>query len=235
MSAQRAALAETRQELQRVATHVIARRRHAVSGRFGLRATPGGFGTPAFGSAEALEVVRTSGPLLVHEIGGDVRVVSMVGATLAELAATVDVDLTADFNAGRDTPAQGDVDAPIVLDEDVVVELAAWYDLGWRALDAIGIDARQPAPIQLWPEHFDASCVLGIGEGPDERCDVGVSPGDHHHGEPYLYVGPWVSSRPGDPAYWNAPFGALAARSAITTAADAVAFYREGINRFGAS
>ena len=36
-----------------MATHVLARRRHAVSGRFGLRATPGGIGTPAFGPPDA--------------------------------------------------------------------------------------------------------------------------------------------------------------------------------------
>ena len=36
----------TRDELQRIATHVLARARFAATGRFGLRATPGGFGTP---------------------------------------------------------------------------------------------------------------------------------------------------------------------------------------------
>ena len=87
------ALTTTRLDLQRVATHVLARRRHAVSGRFGLRATPGGIGTPAFGSPDALEVVRTAGTSLVHELGGQLRVVPMAGATLADLAALVDVDL----------------------------------------------------------------------------------------------------------------------------------------------
>ena len=87
------ALTTTRLDLQRVATHVLARRRHAVSGRFGLRATPGGIGTPAFGSPDVLEVVRTAGTSLVHELGGSSRVVPMAGATLADLAALVDVDL----------------------------------------------------------------------------------------------------------------------------------------------
>jgi len=228
------ALTTTRLELQRVATHVLARRRHAVSGRFGLRATPGGIGTPAFGSPDVLEVVRTAGTSLVHELGGQLRVVPMSGATLADLAALVDVDLRADFTVGKDTPDLGDVDAPLSLDADEVAGLSDWYDLGWQALDIVGLTAASPAPIQLWPEHFDASCLLAVGPGPDDRCDVGVSPGDDHHEEPYLYVGPWVTRRPGDETYWNAPFGALLPRSAVASVADAVAFYREGLDRLTA-
>src|SRR5438093_1388828 len=41
----------TRGALQRVATHVLARARFLSTGKFGLRATPGGFGTPAFGAS----------------------------------------------------------------------------------------------------------------------------------------------------------------------------------------
>ncbi len=155
----------------------------------------------------------------------------MAGATLADLAAAVDVDLTADFTVGNDTPDIGDVDAPLQLDAEVVAGLADWYDLGWQALDLIGLTASSPAPIQLWPEHFDASCLLAVGPGTDDRCDVGVSPGDHHHDEPYLYVGPWMTRRPGDSAYWNAAFGALKPRSTVTSVADAEAFYREGLAR----
>lgn len=224
-------LARTRLELQRVATHILARRRHDVSGRFGLRATPGGIGTPAFGPSDSPEVVRTSGTSLVHEAGGLSRVVPMSGATLADLASVVGVDLASDFAVGNDTPEVGDVDAPLQIDASTTMELAVWYDLGWRALDIIGLTATSPAPIQLWPEHFDASCLLAIGPGPDDRCDIGVSPGDHHHDEPYLYVGPWATRRPGDPAYWNASFGAVVPRSSVSSVTDAVAFYREGVSR----
>jgi hypothetical protein len=224
-------LTTTRLDLQRVATHILARRRHTVSGHFGLRATPGGIGTPAFESADGLEVVRTSGTSLVHEIGERLRVVPMDGATLADLASVVGVDLTADFTVGKDTPAAGDVGTPLQLDSGVVGELADWYDLGWRALDVIGLTATTPAPTQLWPEHFDASCPVAVGPGPDDRCDLGVSSGDHHHEEPYLYVGPWVSRRPGDEGYWNASFGAVLPRSPTTSVEDAVAFFREGVSR----
>src|SRR4029079_2552518 len=123
------ALTATRLDLHRVATHILARRRHAVSGRFGLRATPGGIGTPAFGSSDALEVLRTSGTNLVHELGGQLRIVPMAGNSLADLAAVVGVDVTADFTAGEDTPDIGDRDAPLQLDDDAVAGLADWFDL----------------------------------------------------------------------------------------------------------
>ena len=231
MSVDAATLRATRLELQRVATHILARRRHAASGRFGLRATPGGIGTPAFGPTDAIEVIRTSGSFLVHEVGPELRVVLMDGATLADLAQAVDVDLASDFTVGRDTPPVGDINAPLQLDDDALGELTDWYDLGWRAVDTATHDAPAPAPIQLWPEHFDASSLVAVGPGPDDRCDIGVSPGDHHHDEPYLYVAPWSSRRPGEEGYWNASFGALLPRSATPSVDAAARFYQEGLTR----
>src|SRR5258705_8950589 len=58
----------TRIALHRIATHVAARARFAATGKFGLRATPGGFGTPAFGAD--VEVIRVAGTQLVRERGG---------------------------------------------------------------------------------------------------------------------------------------------------------------------
>ena len=225
-------LVPTRLVLQRVATHVLARRRHAVTGKLGLRATPGGIGTPAFGPVDDLEVVRTSGGDLVHERGGRLRVRSIDGSSLAELAELVGVDLAGEYRVGRDTPALGDVHAPLVVDVGAVAELAAWFDLGWRGLDVVAASASEPSPPQLWPEHFDASSLVAIGPGPDDRCDVGISPGDRFSDEPYLYVGPWTEDRPGDPAYWNAAFGARLPRSLVADVDAAVAFWQEGLRRF---
>jgi hypothetical protein len=227
-----ATLVATRLALQRVATHVLARRRCDVTGAFGLRATPGGIGTPAFGPPDALEVVRIDGSDLVHEQGARLRVHAIDGASLAGLAEAVGVDLTRPFSVGGDTPPVDDVDEPIVLDAQAAARLAAWYDLGWRALDAIAAVAREPAPAQLWPEHFDASILVSIGRGGDDRCDVGLSPGDRHSDAPYLYVGPWSGDRPGDPAYWNAPFGAWRPWDDVASVESAVGFWREGLARF---
>ena len=206
-----ATFAATRAALQRVAVHVLARRRHALVGRFGLRAAPGGIATPAAGPDH--EVVRTSGAWLLRERTGDAAGtvhLDLRTGSLAEAASLVEVDLDADFSAGSDTPEVGDRDAPLAVDSEAARALADWYALGWRALDEVitelGPDAA-PSVLQLWPEHFDAGCDVGVGG--DRRTNLGASPGDAFHAAPYFYVGPWGDERPGDPAYWNAPFGAV--------------------------
>lgn len=54
---------------------------------------------------------------------------------------------------------------------------------------------------------------------PDVRVNLGGSPGDGSSDgssdEPYPYVGPWTPGRPGDPAFWNAPYGAMRTRSEL--------------------
>jgi hypothetical protein len=223
-----------RVELQRLATHVLARRRHEVSGRFGLRATPAGFGTPAFG--DDVEVLRVAGTALVRERAGDTSAVPIDGASLTALAEFAGTDLSSPFEVGHDSPALGDTEAPLAIDASGAAVVAAWFDLGWRALDAVTVElgARAAASrIQLWPEHFDAACSVAVGPGDGARCNLGVSPGDDFSAEPYLYVGPWGAERPGDEAYWNAPFGAVLRRSDVVAAPDplaaAVGFLRRGL------
>jgi hypothetical protein len=201
----------TRETVHRVATHVLARRRHAISGKFGLRATPGGIGTPAFGPEH--EVVRITGVLLVRERTGEVsRAASLdlSSATLADAAALVDVDLSAGFEVGHATPELKDPGAPLAIDAEAANALAEWLRYAWAVLDAalaaLGPDA-DPSVIQLWPEHFDAAFDVAVA--PQRRTHLGASPGDAPFAHPYLYVGPWGAERPGDASYWNAPFGAV--------------------------
>jgi hypothetical protein len=230
--------ADTRAALQRVATHVVARRRHGLAGRFGLRATPGGFGMPAAGPDH--EVLRTAGTWLVRERTGAEPATSrldLTSASLADAAAFAEVDLGQPFEAGHDTPALGDLAAPLGVAAEAADVLAGWWALGWTALDA-AVGAL-PAPVdasivQLWPEHFDAACDVAAGSS---RANLGASPGDAGHDEPYLYVGPWGDERPGPDGYWNAPFGAVLGRSTLLGAGDplaaAVAFLSEGLRRLG--
>ena len=44
--------------------------------------------------------------------------------------------------------------------------------------------------IHLWPHHFDFSVEWFTGNA-DEQIGTGVSPGDEHHSEPYLYMNPY--------------------------------------------
>jgi hypothetical protein len=61
--------ADTRVELHRLADEVLKPARERVSGRFGLRALPGGFGTPPFGDVLQLHVEGTE---LVARDGAEV-------------------------------------------------------------------------------------------------------------------------------------------------------------------
>ena len=65
-----AGFADTRTELHRVAEEVLGPAREKVTGRFGLRALPGGFGTPPFGEVMQMHVDGTD---LVIRDGDSVR------------------------------------------------------------------------------------------------------------------------------------------------------------------
>lgn len=229
------AFGATSNTIQRVATHILARRRHHLCDKFGLRATPGGIGTPACGPDH--EVIRITGTRLVRErTGATARTTSLDlrTASLAEAAALADVDLTAPFEAGRDTPSLGDVHAPLEIDPSALEALSEWFRFGWVVLDAtlaaFGPGA-EASVVQLWPEHFDAAC--DVAATPVRRVNLGASPGDAFSAQPYLYVGPWDADRPGDPAFWNAPFGAVCTyddlRARPDPVASATAFLLRGV------
>jgi hypothetical protein len=229
--------AATRRTLHLVAAHVLGRRRFAVAGRFGLRASPGGFATPAFGDGP--EVIRVAGTSLVREVGNEARAMTIDGSSLRELARFVDVDIDAPFSVGPETPVYGTPETPLHLDTAATTSIANWYELGWNVLDelisSLPGDA-EPATIQLWPEHFDAASHVGLASR--DRVNVGFSAGDASVPEPYCYVGPWGTDRPGDPGFWNAPFGAvLRATQADMTPdqrAACLAFFRAGLRNAGA-
>ena len=226
----------TRAGLHQLAVHVLARRRSAVTGRFGLRPSPGGLTTPAFGGPDGLEVVRTSGRFLVLERGDDVTVRPIT--TLAAAADLVGVDLGAELSVGTDTPPLAPVDEPLTIDDADARMLAAWWAFGRTVIDEVlATDPvpDEPTTPQVWPEHFDLGCTVGRG---DARLNLGASPGDGYEPTPYLYVGPWSAARPGAPAYWNAPFGAILTHAQIDhlTPAEqrshAIDFIARGLARF---
>ncbi len=194
--------ARTHDALHAVAEHVLAPARYRAEGRIGLRATPGGFGTPRFGADEQL---RVDGVVLVHARGPVERRTPLT--TLAEAAAFAGVPLGAPSEVYTPmTPA--DPDRVLALDDDAARVLAAWFDLGARSLEALCTEfgAQSPSPVQLWPEHFDLGTDLGDKEA-GTRANYGASPGDDTLAEPYLYVGPWDPARRVG-AFAAHPFGA---------------------------
>lgn len=228
----------SREALKQVAVHIVARARSQATGRFGLRPTVGGFGTPEFG--DDLTRVRVSGSVLVRETGGTggatAAAAAVGGATLAELSDIAQVDLSAELDVGHDTPALGDVAVPLAVDAVASQALASWFEVVAAALDRVVADlpaSASPSMVQLWPEHFDVA--LDAAATADRRANLGGSPGDEFSAEPYAYVGPWTDDRPGDPAFWNAPFGAVLEYSRLVGDPDPVAtlaeFYLDGMSR----
>ncbi|MEM8620122.1 MAG: hypothetical protein AAGF73_10395 [Actinomycetota bacterium] len=226
-----------RQQLHRVATHVVSRARAAVTERISLRVLPGGIGTPAFSGAGRR--VRIVGSWLVVEDeaapGGHVVSTSIVGSSLQELAEVAAVDLDAPYDAGPDTPPIGDRNAAIDVDSEALESLAAWFVAAGAAVDdaVIELASRGLAVTgpRLWPEHFDVAIEVHLADG--TGINLGGSPGDGFSAEPYLYVGPWGPERPGDDGFWNAPFGAVFSRTDLQARGTdhAGRFFAEGVAR----
>jgi len=224
------ALTATRSALHRLAAYVVAPTRYAAVGRFGLRATPGGFGTPRFGEDRR---VRVDGATIVDERGADMRVAPIT--SLAAAATHLDSEIDANTAAEHDTPALGDVDTDLGVDPDAAAWVADWFAMAFAALEQVRADAESvdPSIVQLWPGHFDPA----IEEGDeDHRASYGASPGDTAIAEPYLYVSVWWPDRLGlaDDAAWQtgAFVGRTLAVSAFPSAADPVGlaadFWRSG-------
>jgi len=222
-------MSSTRSELHRVAAHVLGRRRFDVSGHFGLRASPGGIATPAFGPEP--EVLRISGTELVREVGTESSQVGLAGSTLADVAHFADVDLESEYSSGPNTPPVGSPDVPLRFDQGELAELVAWFDLGWRVLDTCTTRLGEhwtSSTIQLWPEHFDVGTAVSRKDFPSTN--LGFSSGDAFSPDPYVYVGPWGPERPGDPEFWNAPFGAYVTKELAPDAASALDFFRTALD-----
>ena len=227
--------ATARLELQRLATHVLARARADHGGRFGLRATPSGVGTPLFGPEDT--TLRLTGTTLVREHqtaqGAVAGALDLVGRTLSDAADFAGVDLGQDFTPGDDAPQVGDAGAPLALDPSAAARVLAWFPFGARLLDALLPELSAPTAAQVWPEHFDLGLAAVTGAG---GVTIGASPGDAVFPEPYVYVAPWEASRPGDPGYWNAPFGAVVTRGDLAgpdAVDEALAFVRHGLALLG--
>ena len=224
----------TRTDLHRLCAHVLGRRRYAVSGHFGLRASPDGLATPAFGPEP--ETLRLTSTRLIRETGTQTSSLSLQGTTLEELARFAGADLAAAYSAGANTPDLGPTTEPLHLSPDELALIFDWFVLGWRVLDTVVSELPaqwSQSTVQLWPEHFDVGTGLDFGGG--DGVNLGFSAGDGFSEEAYAYVGPWESERPGDAAYWNAPFGAFLPRSAAGGRQGCDEFLRRGLDLLAAA
>lgn len=213
-----ARLAVTRAGLHRVAEHILASALYRATGHIGLAPSPGGFRTPPFGTdARFLAVEGTE--LVVSGAAGTKRTPLTTVRAAAEFAG-----VTPGAPAGVYGPATPlDLDEPLMIEPDAARLLAEWYGLGAQALSRLAaeIPGDKPTALVLWPEHFDVGMTAAA-------INYGASPGDDHVADPYVYVGPHGGPPLGDPAFWNAPFGAARTFRQVGTVAEAAAFFRDG-------
>ena len=208
----------TRTALHRVAEHVLAPARVAATGNeIALEVTARGFGTPAFPGGGRIRVDMDE--LVVELADGAVRRERLTTLAAAAQAAGLAAD---------------DVDgAPLEVDRDAAGALATFYALAASVLTELHAEAPECAEasaIHLWPEHFDLAFDQGE-EADGRRAGYGFSPGDQHHAEPYVYVGPWAEP-PRGPGWTASGFrGAELAYAELRRAGDpraaALAFLRD--------
>jgi hypothetical protein len=215
-------LVATREAWHALAEHVLAKARYVATGRIGLRATAGGFGTPPYPSQEGERQLLVVGDQLVVRDDHGER--SAPITTLAAAGEHVGVEPGAPTDVYTPT-TPFTPDAPLAVDPATAARLADWFALVDQALAALRAEHpdEDPAEAQLWPEHFDLATTLH--PSPDHGVNYGGSPGDEGHPAPYLYVGPWNVPTGG---FWNEPFGASRSLDEVGSVQDALAFFREG-------
>lgn len=189
----------TRDALHQIAFFAIAPARYQAVGRMGLRATPGGFGTPEYEG----KVARVEGDLLVLENQGNIATQTIT--TVRAAASFFGVDYQTEwFSDFHDPLIPVDPDAPLDVDAEASQALGEWFAFGTDVLNALraqGTEDDDISEVQLWPEHFDPATELGDYEK-GQRASYGASPGDASHDGPYLYVASWSEIDRSNP-YWN--------------------------------
>lgn len=214
----------TRRALHVLAEHLLAADLAARTGRIGLRALPGGFGQPELFDGDERRRLRIEGNRLAVMTADVEQWFDLT--TPSELAGASDSTLGAP--AGVYSPETVlDPDAALDVDPVAALQIADWFRLVGDALEIVrsAHAAARPTIVQLWPEHFDLACSIN-------EVNLGGSPGDDAHPEPYLYVGPW-EQRPGD--FWNEPWGASRDWRSVPDVATAVEFLERGLSEAGAA
>jgi len=194
-------LVDTRDQLHQLAFFALASARYKTVGKMGLRATPGGFGTPEFEG----RVGRIEDDLLVYESKGNIATQPVTTIRSATEFFGVEYEEVWFPDFGDPLPP-ADPDAELNLDIEAVKVVADWFAFGYEVLGRLrgyGSADDKVSDIQIWPEHFDAATEMG-SEAKGQRASFGASPGDGAHPEPYLYVSAWGKIDRSN-RYWNDP------------------------------
>ena len=223
-----------RADFHRLAYGVVAEARRIANGKFGLRFTQDGFGTPFFADNRQ---VRIAGNLIVVQQGDAVSAAPI--STLRAAADFVGIE-PGTKAAEKDSPELGDINSALDARSEVGEFLGEWFGLATAALEELRHTpgAHEPDRVQLWPGHFDPAIAVGH---PDvgQKAFYGFSPGDRVRNEPYIYVSCFTEPDYRDP-FWNEKSfsGALLGLRDLLESDDhygaALAFLRGGYDRLHA-
>lgn len=190
----------TRHSLHQLAFFVLAPKRHAFTGKLGLRYTHRGFGTPFFGDDEQ---VRFEAGRLIHQRGDAVK--WSRPATVGGACDFLEVPYREEWFGGfHDPPDPVGPIAQLAVDREAAAVISDWLGFATLVLERFRrfAQAQDLTRVQLWPEHFDAAIELAPGE--EAQASYGASPGDASHPEPHFYVAPYGTVDRHD-LYWNDP------------------------------
>lgn len=237
-------------DAHRLAYAVVAEARRQANGKFGLRYTAGGFGTPFFGRDGRDTQIRVVAGQIIVQCGAEVS-----AAPIDSLAAAAEhCGVTPGTEAAEhDSPPLDDIQRELRVDAELTAFLGDWFGFAFSVLEELRLTpgATDVGRTQLWPGHFDPAVELTVGEpatdaasgsspaGDEDdisrRATYGASLGDQHNPAPYLYVGPWGGGD--DDPYWNAESfgGAALGYEALLSAPDqrraALEFFTAGYER----
>ena len=104
---------------------------------------------------------------------------------------------------------------------DAVEQIATFFSSCAGALDELRRRHTTDGPtiVQLFPHHFDVAITLN-------EVNLGGSPGDDDHDQPYLYVGPWVLH---PHPMWNESWGVSMRWTEDLSHEAIVAFFEAGV------
>lgn len=182
------------EDAHRLAFAIISESRRLDNKKFGLRWVMGGVGTPFYG--EDIQVRLVDGLLVLQE------------ATEVKTAPITTLQAAGDFlgltpsgtQREGDSPELGDLNRELNFSKECNDFLGSWFGLSTSVMEEFKLKGNDPAPVQIWPGHFDVATEVSNGKN---RSTFGASPGDHNHAEPYFYIGPHIEIDKSNP-FWNA-------------------------------
>jgi hypothetical protein len=150
-------------------------------------------------SGLCLALVPGSFELVARRAGATFATLELTGQTLAAALEWADRQYAEAAGAAPRGIHVRDYDMPshrvrdgaaFAGDRAALTELGAWYAC---AAEVLAPHAAEPAPLRVWPHHFDLGTIIYL-DAPGERAPqigLGLSPGDGSFAEPYFYATPY--------------------------------------------